>query len=144
MTPLLKKLQYKAPDILYVLNYPAAFEEELKGMQSETPVSTEWPHAGEVAFVLVFVQSQEEIESMLAKLLGRLKGDAVLWFAFPKKSSKKYTVEINRDRGWDSLIQASFVPVRAISIDADWTALRFRQVEYIKSMTRTFNLPKQL
>jgi hypothetical protein len=36
------------------------------------------------------------------------------------------------------------VPVRGISIDADWTALRFRQVEYIKSMTRTFNLPKQL
>jgi hypothetical protein len=31
---------------------------------------------------------------------------------------------------------AGFEPVRQVAIDEDWSALRFRRVEYIKSMTR--------
>lgn len=37
---------------------------------------------------------------------------------------------------WDPLGQAGFGPVRQIAIDADWTALRFRRVDPIKSLTR--------
>mgnify|MGYP005835701873 CR=1 FL=1 len=29
-------------------------------------------------------------------------------------------------------------PVRQVAIDEDWSALRFRRVEYIKTMTRSF------
>jgi hypothetical protein len=31
----------------------------------------------------------------------------------------------------------AFEPVRMVAIDADWSALRFRRVEHIKSMTRS-------
>jgi len=139
MPPLLKKLQYKPPVVVYALNHPTEFEIALSMMKDHVAVATEWPAESDVSFVLSFVQSEKEIKNTMDLLQQRLIGDGILWFAFPKKSSKKYAVEINRDHGWDSLIQNGFVPVRSVSIDEDWTALRFRRVEYIKSMTRTFN-----
>lgn len=32
--------------------------------------------------------------------------------------------------------EAGFEPVRMIAIDEDWSALRFRRAEFIKTMTR--------
>ncbi len=63
-------------------------------------------------------------------------GDAVVWFAYPKQSSKNYRSEIDRDHGWKVLGRAGFEPVRMVAIDADWSAVRFRRVENIKTMTR--------
>ena len=60
----------------------------------------------------------------------------MVWFAYPKGTSKKYKSEINRDTGWQALGQAGFEPVRAVAIDQDWSAVRFRRVEFIKTMTR--------
>jgi hypothetical protein len=57
----------------------------------------------------------------------------VLWFAYPKGSSKKYTCEFNRDSGWKVIRSLGFDSVRQVAIDEDWSALRFRRVEYIKS-----------
>jgi hypothetical protein len=56
-----------------------------------------------------------------------------VWFAYPKGTSKKYTCDFNRDTGWDTLKALGFDTVRAVAIDDNWTALRFRRVEYIKS-----------
>jgi hypothetical protein len=56
--------------------------------------------------------------------------------AYPKGTSKKYQCEFNRDSGWTTLGAAGFEPVRVVAIDEDWSALRFRRVEYIKSMRR--------
>jgi hypothetical protein len=60
----------------------------------------------------------------------------VIWFAYPKGSSKKYKSEINRDSGWKVLGEAGFEPVRMVAIDEDWSAVRFRRVEFIKTLTR--------
>ena len=59
-----------------------------------------------------------------------------MWFAYPKGTSKRYKSEINRDTGWQALGKSGFEPVRAVAIDEDWSALRFRRVEFIKTMTR--------
>jgi hypothetical protein len=56
--------------------------------------------------------------------------------AYPKGSSKRYQCEFNRDGGWDVLAHAGFEAVRQVAIDEDWSALRFRRVEFIKSLTR--------
>lgn len=36
-----------------------------------------------------------------------------------------------------------FEPVRAVAIDEDWSALRFRKVEFIKKMTRGFAISEE-
>jgi hypothetical protein len=56
--------------------------------------------------------------------------------AYPKGSSKKYKASINRDSGWESLGQHGFEGVRQVALDENWSALRFRKVEFIKVMTR--------
>lgn len=53
-----------------------------------------------------------------------------------KASSKRYRCEFNRDTGWASVGATGFEPVRQVAIDEDWSALRFRRVEFIKSLTR--------
>jgi hypothetical protein len=60
----------------------------------------------------------------------------VVWFAYPKRTSKKHKSEVNRDTGWQSLGNLGFEGVRSVAIDEDWSAARFRRVEFVKAMTR--------
>jgi len=70
--------------------------------------------------------------------LPKLTKDALLWFCYPKGSSKKYKCDFNRDNGWQALGELGFEPVRMVAIDEDWSALRFKPAEAIKTMTRSF------
>jgi hypothetical protein len=58
-----------------------------------------------------------------------------LWLLYPKKSGGIPT-DITRDRGWEPLHDAGFLPVAQVAIDADWSALRFRRREEIREITR--------
>lgn len=60
----------------------------------------------------------------------------MVWFVYPKGTSKKYKNKINRDSGWEIMGKVGFERVRLAAIDEDWSALRFRRVEYIKTMQR--------
>ena len=87
----------------------------------------------EADFWLAFVTRKSDVDKLAPQIARRAKGDAIVWFAYPKGTSKKYTCDFNRDTGWDVLKGAGFDTVRAVAIDADWTALRFRRVEFIKA-----------
>ena len=89
-----------------------------------------------VAFALVFVTTQAGIDAVARPLAKAAAGDAVIWFAYPKGTSKNYTSTIDRDHGWNALGDAGFETVRMIAIDEDWTAKRLRRAEYIKTMKR--------
>jgi hypothetical protein len=91
---------------------------------------------GEIAFSLAFVTRQAEVDAIAAIVAGKARGDAVVWFAYPKGSSKRYRCEFNRDNGWAALGKAGFEAVRQVAIDEDWSALRFRRVEFITTMRR--------
>lgn len=69
--------------------------------------------------------------------------DQQLWLAYPKGNSKRYKAQINRDSGWAYLGQFDYEGVRQIAINEDWSALRFRRIAFIKSMTRKFSLKDQ-
>jgi hypothetical protein len=70
-------------------------------------------------------------------MVTRIIDNGVVWFVYPKGTSKKYTCEFNRDIGWAELGKAGYEPVRAVAIDDDWSGLRFRNTTYIKKMTRS-------
>jgi len=90
----------------------------------------------EIKFSLAFVTRQSEVDALAPKIASRAKGDAAVWFAYPKGTSKKYKCDFNRDTGWAALKAAGFDTVRSIAIDEDWTGLRFRRTEFIKSGKR--------
>ena len=105
------------------------------GLQTVTELRT-LPPGTRVRFAIAFVITQKELDEASEALAASAEGDAILWFAYPKKSSKKYRCEFNRDSGWNVLGKAGFEGVRMVAIDDDWSALRFRRVEFVKSLTR--------
>lgn len=135
MTPLFKKLNLTTQDSLLVVGAPTTFEAELAALDS-IAVARAVEEVATITFALAFVTRQDEVDSIAAQIAGRAPGDALVWFAYPKGSSKRYRCEFNRDTGWAALGELGFEPVRQVAIDEDWSALRFRRVEHIKSMTR--------
>lgn len=133
MTPLFKKMNLGAVKTIHVLNAPESFEVQLATLD-DVNVSRE--PSGRVLFALAFVRTLNEVAAAAEQLTHALDGDAMLWMAYPKASSKKYNCEFNRDTGWAALGQLGYEPVRQIAIDDDWSALRFRKAEFIKAMTR--------
>jgi hypothetical protein len=93
----------------------------------------------DTAFLLAFASTLPEVQAFAEQARGLAHEDPVVWIAYPKGSSR-YRCEFNRDTGWESLGAAGFEPVRQVAIDADWSALRFRRVGNIASMTRSFAL----
>jgi hypothetical protein len=132
--PTFAKLNLKDQTEIVVLNAPASFESELKALK-DVSVRRD-AKGGDIDFSLAFVTTQKEVDSLGPQVAKKAKGDAVVWFAYPKGSSKKYKSQINRDNGWAVLGKAGFEPVRMVAIDEDWSAVRFRRVEFIKTMTR--------
>jgi hypothetical protein len=129
------KLNLKDQKQILVLNAPDSFEAELKALRG-VGVQRDIKDVSQVEFSLVFVIKQKEVDTLGKAIAKKAATDAVVWFAYPKGSSKRYKSEINRDSGWQVLGDAGFEPVRMVAIDEDWSAVRFRRAEFIKSLTR--------
>ena len=143
MTPLFKKLNYKDQKSLHIIQAPDSFLPEMKAMGDVAKVITSLTGSEPVEFFLAFVTKQNEVNSLSKKVSKCLVEDGLLWLAYPKGSSKKYTCDFNRDSGWAELGKLGFEPVRQVAIDEDWSALRFRQVAHIKKMTRSFAMTSE-
>lgn len=137
MDDVFKKLNYKGQSVIYVINAPQSFDKNLREMKELASVKTALPKSDEIEFVLSFVTKQKEVDALAKQIASSMSSDGLLWFAYPKGTSKKYTCEFNRDNGWNELGAMGYEPVRMVAIDEDWSALRFRNVEHIKKMTRS-------
>ena len=132
MATVFEKLNLRDQREILVINAPASFAAELDALKGVV-VQRDPAQVTRVDFALIFATRQAEVDEMTRLLVPRAQGDALLWFAWPKGTSRKYHCEFNRDNGWDALRKAGFESVRMIAIDADWSALQFRRVEYVKS-----------
>jgi len=135
MTPLFQKLNLKEHREILVVGAPGSLESEL-GALDGVAVHRSWAKLRRIDFALVFVTTQKELDRAVHAIAKKASGDIVLWFAYPKKSSKKYRCEIDRDHGWGLLGDAGFEGVRSAAIDEDWSGIRFRRVEFIHKITR--------
>jgi hypothetical protein len=96
--------------------------------------------SGEIDCYVGFAVSLDQVLSHSMVVEKMIKPDPIVWIAYPKQTSKKFRCEFNRDTGWESLGLLGFEPVRQVAIDEDWSALRFRRVGNIKTMTRSFSM----
>jgi hypothetical protein len=130
-TLLFKKLNLGAHQEIVVLNAPDSFEPELKQLKG-VKILRDPLKPKNVEFAIAFAITQAQLDRSSKTLAAASEGDAVIWFAYPKGTSKRYTCEFNRDSGWKVIVAAGFESVRMVAIDEDWSALRFRRVEYVK------------
>ena len=135
MSALFKKLNLKEQKQILVLNAPDSLDAEL-GLLQDVHVIQDAGQVEKIDFMLAFALTKQELDAMADIAAHKTQDDAIIWLAYPKTSSKKYTCDFNRDSGWEAFGTAGFEPVRQVAIDEDWSALRFRRVEFIRSFTR--------
>ena len=109
---------------------------ELPDRPAAAPVAVHRAPVTGMDFALGFAVTQAQLDAVSAQLVATEAPDPVLWVAYPKGTSKTYRCEFNRDSGWHVLGTAGFEPVRQVALDADWSALRFRRVDRITTLTR--------
>lgn len=143
MEATLKKMNFKAGQRMLVVNVPQTCKDLVTSWKQEDPTLMEMcldqargGIEGEYDFILSFVFSDDQVQGVLDSLKDALDSDSALWFAYPKKTSKSYKATINRDSGWQALGALNYEPVRLIAIDDDFSALRFKPVDAIKTLTR--------
>jgi hypothetical protein len=130
MASVFGKLNLKDQAEMLVLAAPASFEPELRAL-SGISILRDARKAKSIEFAIAFVTTRAEVDAAAKAILPKTGGDAVLWFAYPKGTSKRAVGDINRDKGWEPLQSAGFETVRLVAIDEDWSALRFRRTAYV-------------
>ena len=139
MKNLLVKLNYKGQKRISIINAEEKFillvSSELEDVIIDQKIDPRYPYE----FIIIFVKGISDVELFAPMTLHNLMADGVLWFCYPKKTSKKYSSDIDRDHGWKVLNDSGLHGIRMVGIDEDWSALRFRNIKYIKSTTGKFN-----
>jgi hypothetical protein len=136
---LLKKLNYKGQKRFALINADDDFFENLSKTLDGVLIDREIDQRFPYGFMIIFVNLVSDVEVLAPRALHNLISDGVLWFAYPKKTSKKFHSDLDRDHGWEVLIDRGFDKVRQVAVDSDWSALRFRNARYIKSTGGRFS-----
>ncbi|CAE7899189.1 unnamed protein product [Symbiodinium microadriaticum] len=132
MAGLFQKLQLKPGMKLSVSGAPPEFVKlKQKLLKKAGAAKKDLPSAA-----LYFVKSCKEIDKLAKSAVRKAGQDGMLWIAYPKKTSKKYASDVGRDGSLRAFGKFNFEQVRLIALDADWSAMRLRNVGKIKSMTR--------
>lgn len=109
-----------------VINAPAALEKEFAQFGFKTAFDKDVPSTN----TLVFINNNKEYLAFLSKQLKQVKHDSLLWFAYPKGTSKIKT-DINRDTIRVTGEEHGITTVTAVSINDTWSALRFRPIDCV-------------
>lgn len=90
-------------------------------------------------YVHAFVLTAERAAELLPIAADAVRPGGLLWISYPKKASKRYDSDLSRDSdAWSPLYDRDVEPVSQVSVDEDWSALRFRPVSEIGSFKRGF------
>ena len=114
---------------MLIMNAPDGYTQLLGPLPAGSEVETS--AEGEFDFVQLFVHNKADIDADAETAIQVLKPGGILWFSYPKKSSKVET-DITRDIGWDRLREVGWRPVSQVAIDNTWSALRFRPTSEVK------------
>lgn len=141
MHSLLTKLNFKTQKKVLVLHEPVELKNLFKEFSAD--ISIHSSPTNNIEAVIIFVSTLNEITQAIHTIKPYLTDSTLMWFCYPKRSSKRYSCEFNRDTGWQNLGDMGYEPVRQVAISEDWSALRFKHDSQIKTMTRSFAMSKE-
>ena len=133
MDDILKKLRYGEQERIAVLNAPEEFRERITGLLPGVQIDAEINARYLYDFMIAFILASTDVERIGSACIHNLSNDGKLWLAYPKGTSLRYTTDISRDSGWQAVEEIGFKRVSQVSIDDDWSALRFRNIRFVKS-----------
>lgn len=133
MEDILRKLKYAKQDRIAVLNAPGEFLKRISSLLPDVQIDNEINARYLYDFMIAFTPASADVEKLGPACIHNLSDDGKLWMAYPKGTSRRFSTDINRDRGWDTVEATGFRRVSQVAIDEDWSALRFRNVKYVKA-----------
>jgi hypothetical protein len=111
---LTQKLQIRPAQSVAVLNPPPGVS---------LPASTPDGEPSTAEAVIGFAVHHDDLDQ-LSLVIGAARADRLAWIGYPKGG--KLGTDLNRDRLAEALAAHGIQPVRQVSIDDTWSALRFR------------------
>src|SRR4029077_12533679 len=108
------KLQIKPGQSAAVLNAPPGLT---------LPAGPAAASAADADAVIAFVTRREDLDSA-GEAVAAARADRLGWIGYPKGG--QLGTDLNRDRLAEALADQGVQPVRQVSIDDTWSALRFR------------------
>ncbi|MGE5349506.1 MAG: hypothetical protein ACM3NP_09545 [Actinomycetota bacterium] len=133
MDDILKRLKYGKQERIALLNAPGEFRDRISSLLPDVQIDDEINARYLYDFMIAFTPASPDVEKLGPACIHNLSDDGKLWMAYPKGTSRRYSTDINRDRGWDTVEATGFRRVSQVAIDDDWSALRFRNVKYVKA-----------
>jgi hypothetical protein len=111
------KLQLKPGQSVSIVNAPADAALDL----ADQPVAD---RASAADAVIVYCTNQKELEQLRDDVVAPASRDALTWVAYPK--ARQLDTDLNRDVLAELVRAHGVQPVRQVSLDDVWSALRLR------------------
>ncbi len=151
---LLKKLRLSIDKPLWLINAPDNCIDYFAGYTIKQKPGKEKP----VGQLILFAKSGDELNSYLIKLADYIGHDTLFWICYPKKTGSIQS-DLILMKTWDIVFNSGYRGQTSVSIDDDWTGMRFtnaprakpsdcdlpmeeRKHEGIDYVKRTTTLPK--
>ena len=80
------------------------------------------------SWIMLFASNSEELTQLIEQNLTILHQARVIWMSYPKKSGNIKS-DLSRDASWKLLLPFQLSPVSQISLDDNWSSLRFKYGE---------------
>jgi len=128
--PLVRKLGIKPRMRALVVGAPPVYLKLLAPLPEDAVVTS--TADGTYPFVQLFATSLGDIGKSVPHLLKHAARGALLWIAYPKKTSGIES-NLSRDLISEAMSGTGWRPVSIIAIDEVWSALRFRPVGDVKT-----------
>ena len=84
--------------------------------------------SGAADVVLLYSRISDQLERDAATAIAAAGDDGILWVCYPKRSAGTPS-DLSRERCRDAMAPLGWRPVTQVSIDATWSALRFRPAD---------------
>jgi len=127
--PVAEKLLIKKGYSVLVVDEPEGYRDTLGALPEDVKIEV---IPGEpVDLVQIFVTDMKDLKEKLPIIKQGLKEDGLIWFSYPKGTSKlarELGVDVNRDTIWRYAEGLGYMAVAMVSIDETWSALRLRPV----------------
>lgn len=120
--PLSKKLLIKPGDTIAPIAAPKDYKRLLGELPDGAEVVIRAPNQG-ASIVHLFVTTQAELETQLPRALQAMAKDGGIWVSWQKKTAHRHG-DVSRDGIVALAGEMGLDSVRAVSIDAEWSALK--------------------
>jgi hypothetical protein len=116
-----RKLQIPTASTVVVLGCPADVDLEIP---DDCLVVSDPGDAAKAQAVISFVVRADDLDTVAGPALAAARTDRLAWIAYPK--ARQLGTDLNRDILAERCKTHGAQPVRSVSIDSIWSALRFR------------------